>query len=465
VRAGGNGAYGKAREGARAPLGTAGAPRRGQRGSVLAGTMIFMFSLGFLTWGYLRVAGYEAEAVRARFEDARARWAAESALSQGLARIDRIAEPADKVYRAQDTGAYPTRYRIRPLPGARFPRWLISAYAYRNAPAGPELLCSLVVVVQAGSDASECFMCEDHFGGSYYFTGDTLDGPVHTNTRFAIAGSPVFLDSVFEMAGGVEGGFITDPGFPASPVLLKAKPRTGSVYRFDHLSRWIRQVDADWILRPDPGQVAGIAFRGEMMEIRYRDRNEPQAWSAPITRALPKAGGVFVDGEVEVKGVVGRTVTLGASGNIVITDDLVYADADPITARPREGSTTFLGLISERNVDVKQVQTREQKGRGIRIDAAVVAMDKSFQVINYRAHSWDMGTMHFWGSIIQVERGTIGALKANDSFRGYHKNWHYDRRLGSQPEALPYFPPRVSMEGFMRMTPVYWGPLRWAADV
>jgi hypothetical protein len=447
----------------KAPAGTE-APGNGQRGSVLAGTMILMFALGFLGWGYLRVASYEAEAVKLRYEDARARWAAESALSRGLAHIDQIPDPGNLLLDAQDTGRYPTRYRIQKFPGARFPRWLVSAYAYRNDPGGPVLLCSLAVMTQAGSDGSAYFLREDNHGNSFYYTGDTIDGPVHTNTRFAIAGSPVFLDSVFEMGGGAEGGFITDPNFPATPVLVKAKPKTGAVYRFNHMSRYIRQVDPAWIIRPDPGQIAGIVFKGDVMEVRYRAANVKDGWSSPITRSMPKAGGIFVEGEVEVKGVVGSTVTLGASGNILITDDLVYADADPATAKPKEGSTTFLGLISERNVDVKQVQTAEQKGRGIHIDASVVAMDKSFQVINYRAHSWDMGMMRFWGTITQVERGTIGALKANDTFRGYHKVWHYDRRLQTQPEALPYFPPLLSQEGFMVMTPVYYAPFAWVAD-
>jgi hypothetical protein len=445
-----------------ATVGTA-APGRGQRGSVLAGTMVLMFSLGFLTWGYLRVASYEAEAVRFRFEDARARWATESALSMGLARLDKLKEPTRYYGVTPDTGKFPTDYRIQKINDARFPRWVVSAYAYRDL-ARTEKLCSLAVVTQAGSDGSHFFLRENTHGNSFYYTGDTIDGPVHTNTRFAIAGSPVFLDSVFEMGAGAGGGFITDPNFPATPVLARAKPKTGPIYRFNHMSANIRQVEPAWIIRPDPAQVAGITFAKDVMEIRYRGRERNAPWSAPVTRAMPKAGGIFVEGEVEVKGVVGRSVTLGASGNIIITDDLVYADSDPASARPRDGSTTFLGLISERNVNVKQVQTSEQKGRGIRINASVVAMDKSFQVINYRAHSWDMGMMRFWGTITQMERGTIGALKANDTFRGYHKDWHYDRRLQTQSDALPYFPPLLTQDGFMSMTPVYYWPFRWMAE-
>jgi hypothetical protein len=437
----------------------------GQRGTALVGSMVFLLALTLLAWGYLQVAASEADAVRKRYEDSHIRWETESALSLGLARINRIANPGDQEILAQDTGSFPTFCRIRKLPEARFPRFLVTAEARWKSRGGP-VLCTLSAVAQAGTPGRHYFLMEDNAGGSFYFTGDTIDGPVHTNTRFAIAGSPVFLDPVFEMGGGVDHGFLTHPEYATAPVLVKAKPKTGPVYRFDHMSRAIRGVDREWVVRPDPGQVAEIVFKGLTLELRFRDRTLPDGWTAPVTRALPRNGGIFVDGEVEVRGVLGRAVTLGASDDIVITDDLVYADSDPVTAKPRENSATFLGLISEKNVNVRQDQKTGLRGRGIRINASVVAMDKSFQVVNYRAHSWDMGTMRFWGTLTQFERGAIGSVKANDTFRGYHKDWHYDRRLASQPEALPYFPPLVRKDGSMVLSPIYYGPLGWVdADV
>lgn len=436
-----------------------------QRGSAMVGSVVFLMALTLLAWGYLQVAASEADAVRMRYDDARIRWETESALSLGLARINRIPNPGNLEFIAQDTGKITTLCRIQKLPETRFPRFLVTARAHWKSRGGP-VLCTLSAVTQAGSPGRNYFLMEDNAGDSFYFTGDTIDGPVHTNTRFAIAGSPVFLDPVFEMGGGVDDGFLTHPEYQTAPVLVKAKPKAGPIYRFEHMSRSIRGVDREWVVRPDPGQVAGIVLKGLTMELSFRDRTMPDGWSPPILRALPRNGGIFVDGEVEVRGVLGRALTLGAAGNIVITEDLVYADSDPVTAKPRENSATFLGLISEKNVNVRQDQKLGQRGRGIRINASVVAMDKSFQVVNYRAHSWDMGTMRFWGTITQFERGAIGSVKANDSFRGYHKDWHYDRRLIVQPEALPYFPPLIRKDGSMVLSPIYYGPLGWgAADV
>lgn len=437
----------------------------GQGGNALVGAMAFMVALAALGWGHLRSAAYEAESVRGRFEDMKVRWEAEAALSKALAHLGRLPSPGDTSFAAQDTGKYPSRYRIRKMNNPAFPRWLITAYIHDGS-FGDPVLCSLSAVSQSGTAAAKYFHHDHDYGGSYYFTGDTIDGPIHTNTRFAIAGSPVFLDKVFEMGGGIGQGFITHPEYQTAPILVKAKPKQGAVYRFDHMSQWIRKVEPSARLRADPGQVMQIVFKGKDMEIRARDRTLPDAWTPAVTRRIPEAGGLFVEGEVEVKGVLGRKLTMGASGNIIITDDLVYADSDPVTAKPREASDIYLGLISEKNVNVKQVQTQDTRGRGIRINAAVVAMDKSFQVTNYRAHSWDMGTMRFWGTITQYSRGAIGSVKANDNFRGYHKDWHYDRRFEKDSEALPYFPPLLTSDGLMDMAPIWYGRLDWVdADV
>jgi hypothetical protein len=434
----------------------------GERGVALVGAMAFFLVLSFTGLGYLGFPAYEADAQRREYTDLKLRWIAEAALSKGLATASRVAQPQDTTLSAVDTGDYPSEFRIRKLEDARFPRYALTAYVYDRRLPVP--LCSLAAVVQAGSSASNHFLIEDHSGGNFYFTGDTLDGPVHTNTRFAIAGSPVFLDQVFEM-GSVKEGFILHPEFQATPKIKSGKPQEGPIYLFDNMTSLIRKVPSSQILRPDPGLVLSIVFRGPIMELSYRDRTVKDAYSPPILKPIPKDGGLFVDGEVEVRGMLSKSLTLGASGDIVITDDLVYSGSHPVTGKPKEGSQVYLGLISEKNVAVHQVQAREEAGRGLRINASVVAMDKSFQVTNMQAHSWDMGTMHFWGTIAQVERGGIGALKARDLFRGFHKDWHFDRRLKGNPSALPYFPPLMTSQGLMAMHPVWFDTLSWVDDV
>ncbi len=436
-----------------------------QSGSALVGSVVFLFILTLTGLGYLGFGMRESEAIHRDYEDMQLRWLAEEALSLGLARANSKAAPDDTVLPAVDTGEYPARYRIHRLDDVRFPRFAVTSYVYRdNFSGSPE--CSLAAVIQAGSPASKYFYLDDHTNGVYFYTGDTIDGPIHTNTRFAIAGTPIFLDKTFEM-GEVEKGYITHPDFQSTPILASGKPQGGKIYRFDHMADLIRGVSGGQRIRVDPNQVLAIEFKGPIMEMSYRDRAQPGVYTNPLARVIPKEGGLFVEGDVEVKGILSKTLTLGASGDITITDDLVYSGSDLVTGKPKSGSNVHLGLIAERNVEVKPTQLREEAGRGIRINASVVAMDSSFQISNtsLMGHSWDLGTMHFWGTIAQVARGQIGAEKAHDQFRGYHKDWHFDRRLLGNPMALPYFPALRAADGVMELTPVWYGGLDWMDHV
>jgi hypothetical protein len=267
------------------------------------------------------------------------------------------------------------------------------------------------------------------------------------------------LDSIFEMAGGVEKGYVSHPDYAATPILKTAVPRSGAVYTFGHMADWIQQVNpADKIVAP-PEMIVSIELQGSVMEISYRDAADPLAVLPGGKRPIPKSGGLYVDGPVEVSGVLGKTLTLGSSGNIGIVGDLVYVGSDAKTGRPDPSSNVYLSLIAEKNVKVRAPQERDDKGTGIRINASIVAMDQSFEVTNFRKHAWDMGVMHLWGSVAQVLRGQIGAVKANDTFRGYHKSWHFDRRL--RTARLPYTPPLIQADGRMEFQPTVWGPFAW----
>lgn len=441
--------------------GAAAEVRPGQEGAALLAALILVFVLGGLGFAHLKSQVYEAEDFHRRLRDEKAFWLAETGLTYGLARLGSEPPPEFREYAERDTGRFTLKVRITRARSPRFPEWRITALVYDNfdGERGAALACSLTQTAVPAGVSGRYFWLEDHSEDRFYYTGDTLDGPVHTNTRFGMAGSPVFLDSIFEMAGGVEKGYVTHPDYAATPILKSAVPRSGEVYVFDHMADWIRDVEpADKIVAP-PEMVVTIELQGAVMEVSYRDVADPLAVLPGGKRPVPESGGLYVDGPVEVKGVLGKTLTLGSSGNIGIVGDLVYEGSDPVTGRPDPESGVYLSLISEKNVQVRAPQDRDDKGAGIRINAAIVAMDQSFEVTNFRAHAWDMGVMHLWGSVAQVLRGQIGAVKANDTFRGYHKSWHFDRRLRNA--RLPYTPPLIRADGRMEFEPSVWGPFAW----
>ncbi len=173
----------------------------------------------------------------------------------------------------------------------------------------------------------------------------------------------------------------------------------------------------------------------------------------PITRALNPSfkGVIFVDGDVAISGTVRGRVTVAATGNIVIADDIVYA-TDPSVGNCAD----ILGLYAGNNVVVANtpINAPWQRGNGSAyfsyddtpdefIHAFVLALNQ-FMVEGYDSGStkdercgnrnWGRGCLYLTGGIIQRSRGPVGTTTGT----GYLKRYSYDKCGISDPP--PYFP-------------------------
>jgi hypothetical protein len=189
------------------------------------------------------------------------------------------------------------------------------------------------------------------------------------------------------------------------------------------------------------------------------------AYLFPISRDLnPNFRGViFVDGKVAVSGVVRGHVTLAATGNIIIADDLRYA-TDP-GSQFRDCTDTnpanddILGLFSGEDIVVADntinTPTRPKaNGNGNNyisfddtpeetIHATVLALDQ-FRVQNHASGPTNVedcgttkrgrGCLFLTGGIIQRTRGPVGTTAGT----GYLKRYSYDGCVMFSPP--PYFP-------------------------
>lgn len=178
----------------------------------------------------------------------------------------------------------------------------------------------------------------------------------------------------------------------------------------------------------------------------------------PINRPLNPdfKGVVFVDGDVVISGRLRGRVTVAATGEIVLGDDLTYA-TDP-------GAGTcddILGIFGGDRVVVADntlnAPIRPQGGgsnyftyddsRDEFIHGVVLALDV-FTVENHGGGStrsqpcggtqWGRGCLYLTGGVIQRERGPVGTDTWGPGGTGYLKRYSYDACAAESPP--PYFP-------------------------
>ena len=147
-------------------------------------------------------------------------------------------------------------------------------------------------------------------------------------------------------------------------------------------------------------------------------------------QALPANGALFVNGNLTISGTLNGRLTVGASGNVVIPGNLVYASGDPV-ANPNSDDT--LGIISEGDVVISNNAPND-----LEIDGCIMALNSSFYRDNYG--SGLKGTLKIRGGIIQKERGPVGTFNvaAGIKVSGYTKDYSYDGRLLNSPP--PFMP-------------------------
>jgi hypothetical protein len=332
---------------------------------------------------------------------------------------------------------------------------------------------------QGRPDGSPGFACVRIF----FTSGDTINGPLHSNDTISINGSPTFNDKVttgfsgatcppdasynYHWQGRSSCGGDTpqfQPGdpeavslltLPASNTAIKAETnraagKTGCLYtgptRIELLSSGRMNVTSPFTTSPTYASCVGANVVLPTNGVIYA-QNVPSAQVAtcppgenPLGYPVPgdvttyqcRVGDVFLSGTLK-----GR-LTIAAENNIVVVADTAYATSGA-------GSSDMLGLIANQFVQV--YHPVDGSGDNVadsrnptpffqdpRIDAAILALGHSFIVQNYNRGT-TLGTISVTGGIAQKWRGPVGTFGGSGT--GYLKNYNYDSRLvySSPPHA------------------------------
>jgi len=176
----------------------------------------------------------------------------------------------------------------------------------------------------------------------------------------------------------------------------------------------------------------------------------------PLSRALNPSfkGVIYVTGKVAISGTVRGRVTLAASGNIVIADDVQYA-----TGSGSGSCRDILGLFSGQDIivadntlnsPIQAVPSGTYATFDVTKDefvSAVILALNIFSVENYssghttaepcESTAWGRGCLYLTGGIIQKTRGAVGTI-GSPGGTGYLKRYSYDQCAFSDPP--PYYP-------------------------
>ncbi|MGH2661713.1 MAG: pilus assembly PilX N-terminal domain-containing protein [Actinomycetota bacterium] len=351
-------------------------------------------------------------------------------------------------------------------------------------------------------------LCERHYYGVpprdpdctdiYFFSRDTLNGPVHSNDAILISGTPRFMGEVttsWDDPSGRRWRGSGNPSFarPGDPELVSpltlppsntairteadaALGGTGCLYTGPTSivlnPNGTMDVDSDFTL-PGSGNCStglGVALPPNgVIYVQNVPAGHPNAGCTthplgyPITNDITNYS--CRDGDVFLEGTLNGRLTIAAEHDITVVWHVTYAGG--------LAGDDILGLVANNYVQVYHpVRCTSTDGDGNctngvnlavrpppnqffrdpQIHAAILSVQHSFRVQNYR-FGGALGLLGVRGAIAQKFRGIVGTFAGGNPNSGYEKDYVYDQRLRYQ--SPPHFLDPVSSS---------WQVANWAEE-
>ena len=279
-------------------------------------------------------------------------------------------------------------------------------------------------------------------GNDFWMTGDTIWGRIHSNGRFHMTGSPVFMQKLTtskdmdpKWGAGVNNA-IFKQGFETGVAPIDYPVDISDLYGAAASGGRTYAGNVDILLNP------GSSTNNDGYALVYQGGTLIDS----VYYAASGFNGVMLaTGSVSVRGTVDGKITLASRTSVRITDDIIYENRDMNPKSTGTVSDDLLGLVADGNVLVGN--TTANKTDCV-VDACIFSRTGSLETEDLTGVG-PCGALRVQGSVVQDDRGKIGVYHVGSGAlkNGFNKRFWYDERLADPNFRPPYFP------GFWTKTP------------
>ncbi|HDN97772.1 MAG: hypothetical protein DRP67_03220 [Candidatus Omnitrophota bacterium] len=408
-----------------------------KKGAVLPMIIILAIGATLLGFSFLYIANVQRVTQSIKIKKTKVFWIAEAGIEHGKAFLQKKLEETGLPWQGtepftpfpeQDFGGGKYKVIIDPYddnPGKSVKKYkIISEATLENQ----KYTKQIDVILRIESFAKFAYFTDNEYNPEirrkiWFMSKDVIHGPLHSNSRINICGSPTFEGKVTSTASSFNyyhGGPPRD-----NPKFLQGYELGVDRIDMNKYKNLTRIKNA--------AISSGLYLRGNYTIIlnpngtlTYKKRRYSRT-----VRISDINGVVYVDGNVTVYGTLdGRlTIAAGSQYSIYIRSHIKYK-----THPSNPNCDDMLGLVAGKSIVVSRYAPPNLK-----IHATLMAFDKSFYVENWR-YRRPSGKLTVWGGIIQAYRGPVGTFYPSSGriASGYYKDYHYDKRVLDNPP--PYFP-------------------------
>jgi hypothetical protein len=287
-----------------------------------------------------------------------------------------------------------------------------------------------------------------------WWHGDTLTGPIRSNSMFAVMQDPVFSDFVITTDTGFVRGTGFNPQIADCVQIITNAPRLIIPSRAQQI-RDIAVANGNVLPSGDSTMTRVRLDNGALRYWSWHLGDAPDT-TMGLDLRLGDSTVIWVNGPLEVYGTVGDIVILGAAGRVTLLDNIVYESSNLATHRLAHEHREKFALISESEIKIGNTDANGRDnsgGRGlsqtnqgltsIQLDGFYFALGGEFTFEQQNDPDTgnvcapcgcdngggpdDRGVLYLNGGIVQVQRGYCHRSTCMSS--GYLKVFRFDEEL------------------------------------